>query len=89
MSLNSWKWNIERNSILDFVPVLRDKEILMLIPLPPEVDPGLFFRPFTDELWRGIGKYSSDPNNSVVMTIYFGIWNFFQIFLLNKTSQIN
>ena len=57
MSLNSWKWNIERNPILDFVPVLRDKEILMLIPLPPEVDPGLFFRPFTDELWRGIGKY--------------------------------
>lgn len=55
MSLNAWNWFLERDSFLDFVPVLTDRQILVLIPLPPEVDPGLFIRPFTDETWKGIG----------------------------------
>lgn len=46
MSLNAWSWIIERNDILDFVPVVKDNEILTVIPKPPDVDPGLFIRPF-------------------------------------------
>ena len=47
MSLNSWIWTLERQPILDFVPVTKDNPVLCLIPKPPEVDPGLFIRPFT------------------------------------------
>ena len=46
MSLNAWSWIIERDDILDFVPVVKDNEILSVIPKPPDVDPGLFIRPF-------------------------------------------
>ena len=50
MSLNSWIWTLERQPILDFVPVTKDNPLLCLIPKPPEVDPGLFIRPFTGNL---------------------------------------
>ena len=56
MSLNSWNWIPERNVFLDFVPIIKDREILAVVPAPPEVDPGLFVRPFRDETWQGIGK---------------------------------
>ena len=55
MSLSAWNWVDNRNDFLDFVPVNKDSEILCLIPKPPEVDPGLFIRPFRDEVWKGIG----------------------------------
>ena len=32
------------HSFLDFVPVVKDRQILAVIPRPPEVDPGLFIR---------------------------------------------
>ena len=44
VSLSAWNWIIERNSFLDFVPVVKDRQILAVIPKPPEVDPGLFIR---------------------------------------------
>ena len=56
MSLNSWEWNIERNAFLDFVPVTKDNYMLLMIPRNPEVDPGLFIRPFKNEVWQWIGK---------------------------------
>ena len=34
MSLSSWLWPLERDPILDHVPVLRDNEILVLSPQP-------------------------------------------------------
>ena len=44
VSLSAWSWFIERDSFLDFVPVVKDRQILAVIPRPPEVDPGLFIR---------------------------------------------
>ena len=44
VSLSAWNWIIERDSFLDFVPVVKDRQILSVIPKPPEVDPGLFIR---------------------------------------------
>ena len=46
MSLNTWKWIIERQEILDFVPIVKENQVLTVIPKPPELDPGLFIRPF-------------------------------------------
>ena len=46
MSLNSWFRTPERNEFLDFVGAVKDSEILCIVPKPPEVDPGLFIRPF-------------------------------------------
>ena len=53
-SLNSWYRYTKRDPILDFVPVSKDKFILTYIPKPPEVDYGLFIRPFRIEAWRAI-----------------------------------
>ena len=46
MSLSSWLWPLERDPILDHVPVLRDNEILVLSPQPPSFDLLLYIRPF-------------------------------------------
>jgi hypothetical protein len=40
ISLSAWNWLIERNNILDFVPIVKDFQIMAVIPSPPEVDPG-------------------------------------------------
>jgi hypothetical protein len=52
---SSWVWNFERYELLDFVSTGFDQVVLVLTPKPPEVDIGLFIRPFTDDAWRGIG----------------------------------
>ena len=54
-SLSAWVWTIERNTFLDFVPTVRDKQVLMLIPEPPKIDPGLYLRPFSIDAWKGVG----------------------------------
>ena len=55
LSLSAWNWIIERNPILDFVPAIKDRQVLAVIPKPPELDVTLFIRPFTDDAWKGIG----------------------------------
>ena len=55
MSVNGWKHFFERDEILDFVPILKTARILCFIPKPPEVDSGLFIRPFTNSAWKTIG----------------------------------
>ena len=55
ISLSQWVWNIERYGLLDFISTSTNRICLALTPQPPEVDPGLFIRPFTDEAWGGIG----------------------------------
>ena len=55
MSLSAWIWNLERNPMLDFVPTALRQIVLAMEPRWPEVDLGLFVRPFTDELWQFIG----------------------------------
>ena len=46
MSLSSWLWPIERDPMLDHVPVVRDNEILVLSPTPPSFDLFLYIKPF-------------------------------------------
>ena len=58
MSVNGWKHFFERDEILDFVPILKTARILCFIPKPPEVDSGLFIRPFTNSAWKTIGIVS-------------------------------
>lgn len=58
LSISSWRWFLKRDPFLDFVPILKDKTVLAVIPKPPEVDPGLFIRPFRDDTWEGIGIMS-------------------------------
>ena len=58
MSLNGWKYFLQRNEILDFVPIMKTATILCIIPKPPEVDSGLFIRPFTYSAWKTIGIIS-------------------------------
>ena len=54
-SLSAWVWTLERDSFLDFVPTVRDKVVLMLIPQRPKYDPGLYLRPFSGDAWRAVG----------------------------------
>ena len=46
MSLNTWKYIIERDPLLDFVPVFGESQIMVTILKTIKVDPGLFVRPF-------------------------------------------
>ncbi len=55
MSLSEWRYFIERNPLLDFVPTSADYLYLVLTPQPPKVDLDLFIRPFTDDAWVSIG----------------------------------
>ena len=54
LSLNSWTWFLKRDQLLDFVPVSKKRKLLTYIPKPPEVDYGLFIRPFKLESWKVI-----------------------------------
>jgi hypothetical protein len=53
-SLNTWVWFTKRDPLFDFVPVSKEKFILTYIPKPPEVDYGLYIRPFRVEAWKAI-----------------------------------
>ena len=55
ISLSPWVWNIERNDLMDFVPILSETIILAITPKNPAMDIELFIRPFSDEAWKGIG----------------------------------
>ena len=92
LSLSSWNWIVERNSFLDFVPVIKDREILAVVPSPPEVDAGLFTRPFRNDTWQGIGLmilfgiillfgpfafFKSYENSAAMKIVAFTGWTFF------------
>ena len=55
MSLSQWIWNSDRYELLDFISTTNSYDCLALTPSPPEVDFGLFIRPFRDDAWHGIG----------------------------------
>ena len=54
ISLSQWVWNIERRGLFDFICTSSNRVALALTPQPPEIDPGLFIRPFRDDAWNGI-----------------------------------
>ena len=58
LTINAWMFPLYRNVILDFVPFTADRTILCLIPKLPEVDPGLFIRPFTNDAWTVVAIVS-------------------------------
>ena len=52
MSISSWFWSLERNSLMDFVSVGGNGfYVLALTPQAAELDFGLFIRPFQEEAW--------------------------------------
>ena len=51
MSLSQWIWNFDRYGLLDFVSTSANTVTLALTPQPPEMDFGLFIRPFQNEAW--------------------------------------
>ena len=53
ISLSQWVWTVNRYGLLDFVSTSADTFLCVLTPKPPEVDTGLFIRPFTDDAWNG------------------------------------
>ena len=56
VSFSSWHWKKERYFV-DFVPFSLDRIILCLAPKFPEVDTGLFIRPFRNDVWKCIGIF--------------------------------
>ncbi len=40
---------------MDFISTSTNRVVLALTPQPPEVDTGLFIRPFRDDAWSGVG----------------------------------
>ena len=55
ISLSQWVWLVGRYELLDFVSTTTSFQALALTPAPPEIDFGLFIRPFRNEAWYGIG----------------------------------
>jgi hypothetical protein len=58
LSLSQWVWNIERYGLVDFVSTNSDSVVLALTPQLPELDNGLFIRPFTNDAWAGVAVIS-------------------------------
>ena len=56
ISINSWIWTTERNTVLEFArPNRITTYVLCYIPKTSELDYGLVIRPFTINVWMGIG----------------------------------
>ena len=57
ISLCQWVWLSDRYGLVDFISTTPDSHLLALTPRAPEVDLGLFIRPFTIDAWKG--KYNN------------------------------
>ena len=51
VSISNWVYNKERNSVLDIVSAYTERLLCLMIPNPPEFDPGLLYRPLTENVW--------------------------------------
>jgi hypothetical protein len=54
LCLSSWGWYIDRYNLLSFVAFVFGKVNLVLTPKNPEIDFGLFTRPFTHNSWTAV-----------------------------------
>jgi hypothetical protein len=52
--LSSWSWIRDRYDLLSFAIIISMKSVLLWSPKNPEIDFGLFIRPFTDDAWVAI-----------------------------------
>ena len=59
LSLSTWSHVVERNPLMDFLPLMSDRRILALTPQPAEVDAALYFRPFVRDAWLFLGATSA------------------------------
>ena len=53
LSLSQWIWNYDRHGLLDFIATTTDSTAVVLTPSAPEIDIGLFIRPFRNDAWVG------------------------------------
>ena len=55
IAISSWIMNEGRLDMFDFVPIIRDRMVLIAKPQRDPIDPGLFIRPFQRDAWYMIG----------------------------------
>jgi hypothetical protein len=55
MSLAEWFWTSDRTGLLFYVLCMTTRDMLVLSLKLPEIDLGLFARPFTQHAWLAIG----------------------------------
>ena len=55
IAISSWVMNEGRLDMFDFVPIIRDRMVLIAKPQRDPIDPGLFIRPFQRDAWYMIG----------------------------------
>ena len=53
VSLSQWIWNYDRYGLIDYVATTTDSTAVVLTPSAPEIDIGLFIRPFKNDAWIG------------------------------------
>ena len=53
-SISSWFWIADRFDLVEFYETGFNQMMLVIEPKMPEIDMGLFIRPFTEEAWKGI-----------------------------------
>ena len=87
LSLSQWLWTSERHGLLDFVSTSTDFTILVFTPSPPEVDMGLFIRPFRNDAWGGFVVVIAIC--LIVLVVPYAYLNFYEItdgYMITSTS---
>ena len=81
ISLCQWVWLRERYGLLDFVSTTAEATMLAITPKPPEVDTGLFVRPFTNDAWTGKCSHNelcnSDSIHNLSARMFCHVYNHF------------
>lgn len=72
LSLSLWINNPPRSEICEILSCYTDRPVLAVVNRPPEVDLGLFIRPFRDEAW--VATLALTVGLIVIMLVPF-LWN--------------
>ena len=81
MSMSPWQWNEERDNLVQFVLIIKSKQILVWEPKNPEIDFCLFIRPITTDSWLAICLTAS-----VIITC-LGLISFFVPYLKDSDAR--
>ena len=93
LSISSWVWTAERAELAQFIPIVKERFVLVWSPQRPETDFGLFTRPLTNDSWVAIFFMTSTVALGVAAShflspreetsgqkiLLFTIWLFFTI----------